>query len=195
MLAAETGCLGLELRRVGESFGGGAVMYALRRLLLLGVEIWLGGGLREDEVEFLTRAAGVVDCFVGVFAAAIGCRVIRTAFAGRLAGAGEFDLVDTGLLGAGGLVTFLTERGSREEGPGCGGIGGAAASLRVLVWFVGMLDPVCCGPVPLGDGTLRYQSCGDGGWASAFASDGKRGRVGLCRLDSDVLLGRTPSMP
>lgn len=51
--ATDTGCLGLELRRGGESFGGGADMKAFRRLLfafaLAGpdVVICCGGPFRE----------------------------------------------------------------------------------------------------------------------------------------------------
>jgi hypothetical protein len=48
VLALETGWRGRELLSGGDSFGGGAEMYALRRLLLLllGVTTSIGGGLR-----------------------------------------------------------------------------------------------------------------------------------------------------
>jgi len=78
VLAAETGCRGRELRKGGDSFGGGAVIYALRRALF-GVVIWLGGCFREEDEEdgvawvgVFAREVGVVERFVGVLARVVG---------------------------------------------------------------------------------------------------------------------------
>ena len=70
----------------------------------------------------MDRTVGVFDLDVGVFALTVGsagcccCREVLPLAAGRFPGAGEFDLVETGLLGFRGLVTLFTETGRREEG-------------------------------------------------------------------------------
>jgi len=123
VLAFDTGCRGLELRRVGDNFGGSGVIDALRRVLPV-VVICVGGCFRVEGVAWvgvLARDVGVVDRLVGVFALEIGwggccCFEIFPLVGGRFAGAGELDRVEeTGLPGVEELVNFLTDTGRRED--------------------------------------------------------------------------------
>ena len=175
------------------------------RRLPLGVDIWLGGffleGVGVAWVGVFARLVGVFDRFVGVFARVVGsapcCRVVRPPAGPRLAGPGELDLVETGLLGLEGLVTFFIVRGMRDEagrlvcvcrvGSNVCPARLPARSLWVLACVGGFLVAVP------GEGTPRYQLSGTEG--SAFALGGKFVRVGLRRFESDVLLGRIPSIP
>lgn len=152
-------------------------------------------------VGVFARVVGVFDRFVGVFAlvarGAPCCRVVRVPVGARL-GPGELDLVDTGLLGMGGLVTFFMETGRRDEPAGrlpcvCR-VGSKDCPARLPATSLWVRACVGGGLVPaLGEAMPRYQLSGADGSTLAFG--GKFDRVGLRRLESDVLLGRTPSIP
>lgn len=209
-MATETGCRGRELLRGGESFGGGAIILAWSRLLLVGVTRDRGAAFRVTPPW-----VGVLALEVGVFARLVGVPAldIRPFVGGLLKAEGELDRVDEGVVSLG-LPSFLTERGSLEADPPP-----AAAVLEVVPFREGVLREgggpdwdlgisLCDRVWPLRAGScadwsstpsplrLRYQVLGDEGSATSGGSDRLLWWLqGWCRLDSDVLRGRTPSMP
>lgn len=116
VVAVDTDCRGRELRRGGESLGGGAATYAVSRVLLLGVIRPRGAGLRPG-----VACVGVF-ARVGVLARVTGVvvRVVLLAGGGRLKVDGELalelSLVEGGLVESLGVANFRTETGRRDVG-------------------------------------------------------------------------------
>ena len=111
VVADDTGCRGRELLRGGDSLGGGAVMYAWRRVLLFGVRRPGGAGFRPelDWVGVLAREMPVFGCFVGV----VALELLPLVW-GLFVVDGELERVDEALEDSFGLLSFLTDNGSFE---------------------------------------------------------------------------------
>lgn len=114
VVATETGCRGRELLRGGESFGGGAIILAWSRLLLVGVTRDRGAAFRVTP-----PGVGVLALEVGVFARLVGVPALDIrplTVGGLLKVEGELERVDEGVVSLG-LLSFLTERGSLDVDP------------------------------------------------------------------------------
>lgn len=108
VVASDTGCRGRELRRGGESLGGGDITVASREPL----EFWTGVLRLAEEL------VGVFDRLTGVFArTAEGfcCLDVLPLGGSRRVPAGELDRVDAGLAGVDGVPNFLLKTGRRED--------------------------------------------------------------------------------
>lgn len=116
VVASETGCRGLELRRGGEFFGAGDRLAASRALFEPGVGVAV---FRAEGV----LAVGVFDRVTGVLARDVGvpcCRDVLPPGASRFEPAGELDRVEAGLAEFEFEFSFLTETGRRDEPDACG---------------------------------------------------------------------------
>lgn len=218
VVAVDTDCRGRELRRGGDSLGGGAATNAVRRVLLFGVMRPLGAGLRPPGVD----CVGVFARVVGVLARLTGA-VVRGVLlddgGGRLNVDGELalelSLVEGALVESLGVLSFRTETGRRDDGDaalsGCtpSGVGrdgsafrtigdplfDAATSLCARTWLLVLWAERTVAPFGC-VAAERYQSVGDAG--SRSGSDFVRWcSRATWMLDSEVLRGRAPepSMP
>lgn len=112
MVASETGCRGRELRRGGDSFGGGDITVARRELLAL-----------EPGILWADEPLGVFARETGVFARIVGvlCCLRDLSLGGiRRFPAGELDRVDAGLAGFEAVPPFLVKIGNLEDAEACG---------------------------------------------------------------------------
>jgi hypothetical protein len=128
VVASDTGCRGLELRNVGESFGGGFATYALSLALFVLPGV-MGRGTGSLRPPLVCVGVFALDA-VALAVEEVELGILPLAFVGRLR-AGEFERVEGEL--DDGLWTLRTETGSFDTA----GAGIAAASGTALPCTMG----------------------------------------------------------